>query len=706
MSSDSSQSAETMVLVVVTEDQTRERLRALLEADRYRVVEARDSDAALAAFRTETPGSILIDAALEANSGFELCQRIRQDPEGAVVPILFLVAGKDADGLDTAYRAGATDFLTKPVQWQLVPERLRYVVRAHERSQAVQADRDELRQAQELAQLGTWRYAIRQGRVTWSEEMRHALGLPEGFQPTLAGFLELVNPSDRRNLRRSVARTFLHDAKVDVEFRMIPPGGGERIISAHCALHRSGDGKPEFLYGVAQEITERRQLEHQLTRLAHYDALTGLPNRLVFRDRLSKAMLGAQRTRKQVAVAFVDLDRFKNINDTLGHEVGDRVIQAVAERLQDCVRGTDTVARRSGDEFTVLITDMAHPEDSAKVLGKIIDALAWPILVGDHELHVTPSIGVTVYPSDGADADTLLKNADMAMYRAKDLGGNRYHYYTADMNVRALERSSVERSLNRAFEREEFRLHYQPQVVLGTGEIHSAEALLRWTHPDLGHVSPAAFVRLLEDTGLIMPVGEWVLMHTCQQIQAWHAAGLVTPRAAINLSGRQFNDPGFIRSVKRVLDQTGFQADRLCFEINESIVMQDVPAARTTMSQLGEIGVQFTVDDYGTGYSSLADLKHLPIRTLKIDRSFVCTMTRNGDHMGIVRAAIDLARNLGLRVMAEGVEEEQAYAMLAGLRCDLAQGYYICKPLDAERFSTHLREPMLANLPRYGVGGA
>lgn len=704
MTGDVNQISGATVLAAVAEDQTRERLRALLAADHYRVIETDSMHAALAAFECETPDAILIDADLESGAGFELCRRFRQDARGASLPILIMVPGRDPGALDSAFDAGATDFLTKPVQWHLVPEHLRYVLRAQKRSQCIQSDRDQLRRAQHLAQLGRWRYELKSGKVIWSEEMFHVIGLPQGAPPGLGTFLDMVDPADRSALRRSVAQIFLHGTKNSLELRVTPPGGSERVISARMGLQRSGQGKAEFVYGVAQEVTERRQMERHLTQLAHFDSLTGLPNRLVFRDRLGKAMVGAQRSKKLVAVAFVDVDRFKSINDTLGHETGDRVIKAVAERLQDCVRGTDTVARRSGDEFTVLITDMAHPEDSAKVLSKIIDAFVWPVLVGDHELHVTTSIGVSVYPSDGSDADLLLKNADMAMYRAKELGGNRYHYYTSDMNVRALERLSAERSLNRAFEREEFRLHYQPQVDLGNGEIHGAESLLRWTHPDLGPVSPAAFVRLLEDTGMMLPVGEWVLMRTCQQIQAWGTAGLVSPRAAVNLSGRQFNDPSFLRSVERVLDKTGFSADRLCFEISESIIMQDVPAALATMNQLCEIGVQFTVDDFGTGYSSLADLQNLPIHTLKIDRSFVGTMTRNNDHMGIVRAAIDLARNLGFKVMAEGVEDEHTYAMLVGLRCDMAQGFYIGKPQDPAQLALQLREPLMTSVPRYGVG--
>lgn len=704
MTGDVDQISGARVLAAVAEDQTRERLRALLEADNYRVTEADSVHAALVAFEREIPDAILIDADLESGAGFELCRRFRQDARGAALPILIMVPGRDAGALDTAFDAGATDFLTKPVQWHSVPDHLRYVLRAQKRSQGIQSDLDQLRRAQHLAQLGRWRYDIRTGQVIWSEEMFRAMGLPQGTPPGLQAFLDMVERTDRSALRHSLAQIFLHGVESSLELRVTPPGGGERVISARMGLQRSGQGKAEFVYGVAQEVTERRQIERHLTQLAHFDSLTGLPNRLVFRDRLGKAMMGAQRSKKLVAVAFVDVDRFKNINDTLGHETGDRVIMAVAERLQACVRGTDTVARRSGDEFTVLITEMAHPEDSAKVLSKIIDAFVWPILVGDHELHVTTSIGVSVYPSDGSDADLLLKNADMAMYRAKELGGNRYHYYTSDMNVRALERLSAERSLNRAFEREEFRLHYQPQVDLGNGEIHGAESLLRWTHPDLGPVSPTAFVRLLEDTGMMLPVGEWVLMRTCQQIQAWGKAGLVSPRAAINLSGRQFSDPSFLRSIERVLDKTGFSAKRLCFEISESIIMQDVPAALATMSQLCEIGIEFTVDDFGTGYSSLADLQNLPIHTLKIDRSFVGTMTRNNDHMGIVRAAIDLARNLGFKVMAEGVEDEHTYAMLVGLRCDMAQGFYIGKPQDPAQLALQLREPLMASVPRYGVG--
>ncbi|MEO5657153.1 MAG: EAL domain-containing protein, partial [Nitrospiria bacterium] len=431
--------------------------------------------------------------------------------------------------------------------------------------------------------------------------------------------------------------------------------------------------------------------EERLRYLAHRDALTGLPNRTLLHDRLRQAIAQSQRTGAAMALFFLDLDRFKAINDTLGHVIGDLLIQAVAERLTGCVRESDTVARFGGDEFTIVVTNLAQGADAAKVAQKILDALSKPFLLGGPELFITTSIGITLFPGDEESIDGLLRNADAAMYRAKESGRNAYQFYAAEMNDHAVERLALENSLRHALERGEFLVHYQPQVDLGTGRISGAEALLRWRHPELGLISPARFVPIAEDTGLITPIGEWILRAAAEQGQAWRTAGLGPMRMAVNLSARQFTDRGLIQTIARVLGETGFPADSLDLELTESTIMHNAQATIATLHELKRMGVRFSIDDFGTGYSSLSYLKRFPIHILKIDPSFVRDVATNGTDAAIATAIIALAHSLHLTVIAEGVETQEQLEFLRANGCNEIQGFLFSRPLTAEAFTTLLK---------------
>jgi diguanylate cyclase (GGDEF)-like protein len=434
-------------------------------------------------------------------------------------------------------------------------------------------------------------------------------------------------------------------------------------------------------YDLMKTITERTQAN--LYSLAHFDALTGLPNRLLFLDRLSQTMAQAHRNERLVAVMLLDLDRFKAINDTLGHTMGDLLLKSVAERLVGCVREDDTVARLGGDEFTIMLPEIHHIQGAATVAQKILDALAQPFFLDGHELFVGVSIGIVLYPFD-EDLNVLLRNADIAMYEAKQHGGNAYQFYTAEMNTATLERLSLEGALRRALARGEFELHYQPQVDLARGEIVGVEALLRWRHPDLGLLGPMEFIPLAEENGLIVPIGEWVLRTACAQVRAWQEAGLRPIRVAVNLSVRQFYQKDLVEIVARILEQTGVDSRYIEFEITESCLMQNTQAMVALLTELNRLGVRFSIDDFGTGYSSLAYLKRFPIDTLKIDRSFVCDIGTDPDDAAIVKAIIALAHSLEMRVVAEGVETPEQLHFLRTHGCDEIQGYLISRPLPAD----------------------
>ena len=439
------------------------------------------------------------------------------------------------------------------------------------------------------------------------------------------------------------------------------------------------------------EVRERKLAEERLSHIANHDALTGLPNRTLLFDRLRQTMADANRHDSLLAVMFLDLDRFKVINDTLGHEAGDRLLKAVAARLRLCARAGDTIARLGGDEFTLVITAIKHVDDAARVAQKVLDSLARPLRVDERELFVTASIGITLYPFDSDDMETLLKNADIAMYRAKEQGRNNFQFYTAEMNARALERLALESALRKALEREEFRLYYQPQIDLRSGEVFGMEAVLRWQHPELGLVPPAQFVPLAEETGLIVPIGEWALRTACAHNKAWQDAGLPRLRVAVNLSARQFRQRQLGDVILQVLDETGLSPHYLGLELTESIVMQQAVLTDTILDMLHSRGVEIAIDDFGTGYSSLSYLKRFPIDVLKIDRSFVRDINSDPNDAALCNAIVGMGHSLGMRVVAEGVETATQLQFLADNDCDGVQGYYFSKALSHAAFTEALR---------------
>ena len=436
----------------------------------------------------------------------------------------------------------------------------------------------------------------------------------------------------------------------------------------------------------------RQQAEERVRHLAHYDELTGLPNRTMFNERLSHALAHARRTETSLAILFIDLDRFKNINDTLGHESGDRVLKEVAQRLRDCLRESDTVGRLGGDEFVVLIEEPPRPVNAGVVAQKILAAMGTPFLVQAQEFHITASIGISSYPGDGADMLTLMKNADIAMYRAKEQGKNNAQFYSAQINDHSIERLTLESSLRRALERNEFLLHYQPKLDIGSGRITGVEALLRWQQPAQGLIPPAQFIRLAEETGLIVPIGEWVLRTACAQNKAWQQQGLAPVRVAVNLSPRQFAQANLLEAVARVLKQTGLDPAFLELEITESVVMSNPEQAVILLRRLKAFGIHLAIDDFGTGYSSLNYLKRFPLDTLKIDRTFIRDLPGDSDDAAITQAILAMAHSLRLNVVAEGVETAEQMRFLRDSHCDEIQGYYFSRPQLAEDIAPLLRD--------------
>jgi diguanylate cyclase (GGDEF)-like protein/PAS domain S-box-containing protein len=514
--------------------------------------------------------------------------------------------------------------------------------------------------------------------------------MPE-YGSDVSSLLVAVHEADRER----VAREWNRSAAVgqyDVEYRIVRADGAERWVHDRAFPVRNAQGEVHRVAGITEDITERRHAQERMLHLAQYDHLTGLPNRALFYDRLRQALAQARRNARVSAVLFIDLDRFKIVNDTLGHAHGDTLLQQVSERLKLCVRSGDTVARLGGDEFAVILNELSASGDGGLVAQTILNALAEPFDVEGNEIHATASVGIAIYPSDSDNVDTLIRDADTAMYSAKAAGRNVYRYYTAEMNERAREKIQLECRLRGALERKEFLLHFQPKVDLGTGEIAGFEALLRWQPPDAALVPPDRFIPLLEETGLIVPVGEWVLRTACAQIGKWRDGGVRLLPIAVNLSARQFQQQDLCAVIGKMLHEHGVAARFIELEITESAAMQNPQASIATLQELKAMGLRLAIDDFGTGYSSLSYLKRLPVDTVKIDRSFVTDLATNPDDASIAQAIITMAHTLSLKVVAEGVETASQLSFLSAHGCDQMQGYYFSKPLPEGDITAMLRE--------------
>ncbi len=496
-------------------------------------------------------------------------------------------------------------------------------------------------------------------------------------------WLQTIHDEDRERVRLA-RKTFAPLGTYDIEYRLQHVDGTVRWIHDRAFPVRDIHGKIYRIAGIADDITERKQAREHLAQLAHYDSLTGLPNRVLFLDRLRQAIAQARRSQWIVGVLFLDLDRFKLVNDTLGHSAGDLLLKQVSTRLTQALRPSDTVGRLSGDEFAMIVSELAESQHAGVVAQKLIDALKTPFDLNGNEVFMTASMGITLFPSDGDNIEKLLRDADAAMYSAKSLGRNNYQFYTAEMNQRATEKLQLEISLRHAIERKEFVLHYQPKIDIASGTIAGVEALLRWLSPERGLVAPDRFIPLLEETGMIVAVGNWVARAACMQIRDWRNAGVNAVPIAINLSARQLRQPGFGSMLEQAMAEFDVPANMIEIEITESSLMENPEQAIVALSELHALGIHLSADDFGTGYSSLGYLKRLPLHTLKIDRSFVNDITIDPDDTTIAKAIITLAHSLGLKVVAEGVETEQQLTFLRDNRCDEAQGYLFSRPLPAD----------------------
>ncbi len=533
----------------------------------------------------------------------------------------------------------------------------------------------------------TYLNLVAEAMTGWSRE--EALGRP------LTEVFRIVDGTTRQPAANPARRALEEDRTVGLaaDCVLIRRDGFESAIEDSAAPIHNRDGQVAGAVIVFHDVSQSRAMAQKMAHLAQHDFLTGLPNRALLTERLSQAIGLANRHRKQVALLFLDLDDFKHINDSLGHAIGDQLLQSVADRLVACVRSTDVVCRQGGDEFVILLAEIEKPQDAGHVAETLLAAFVVPHLIGERELHVTLSVGISVYPDDGGNVDTVMQNADTAMFHAKASGRNNYQFFRADMNIRAVRRLAVETSLRRALKEGEFLLHYQPQIDLASGAMIGAEALIRWRDPGLGLVYPGQFVPIAEACGLIVPIGRWVLREACRQVRAWLDAGLRAVPVAVNISAVEFRHKGFLAGVALILQESGLASGYLELELTESILMHEADSSTLVLDSLKAMGVRLAIDDFGTGYSSLSYLKRFPIDTLKIDQSFVRDIVSDRDDATIVAAVIGMGKNLKQRVIAEGVETHEQLAFLRTQQCDEGQGFHFSHSLSAEAFGLLLEGP-------------
>lgn len=697
------------VLVIVDGVTLRVPMCTTLQRAGFEVVLASGAREGLARLAEGGISMVMLDVDMPDPSGLEVCRALRTQA-GERLPILMIAGMGDADWVDQACRAGATDFVAEPINWALFVHRVRCLLRASKAltdlEQALRRSEQKLEQAQTMAGLGGWYHHLAHDVIEWSAQARQIFGVAADETVTPRLILSRVHEDDRDRVLR-VWQELLHSGTGQgCEYRVRL---GDRVAWVHerSELERDASGTVLAAYGTVQDITRRKEAENRIARLAYFDGLTGLPNRSAFLDRLEREVRRAAGDGGRLALLFVDLDGFKTVNDTLGHDCGDLLLQQAAHRLRAVLRPGDPVARAEGeapelarlggDEFTALVLDLADPEDALGAAQRVLAAFREPFVVDGRELVLSGSIGIAVYPEDGADATTLLKHADTAMYHAKERGRDNCQFYSASLTERALARMTVGEELRHAIEHDEFQLVFQPQFDARLGRVTAAEALLRWQHPQRGSVPPAQFIPLAEANGLIVPIGRWVLRRACEAAAAWHRAGLAL-RVAVNLSPLQLRDPGLVASVLQALAVSGLPAQWLELELTEGAVMEDTASASAAMHALREAGVRLALDDFGTGYSSMGYLKRLPLDCLKIDRSFVQGLPEDRDSLAIVSAIVSIARSLGFEVTAEGVETPSQHELLARLGCDVLQGYLVGRPMSEDALRAHLnpqRDPTM-----------
>ena len=702
-------------VLLVDDDEVNLLLTAAALRERgFEPVEVSSGKAALDALDTVEPDLVVLDALMPGMDGFETCQALRRLPNYAQMPVLMLTGLDDDASITRAYRAGATDFFVKSTQWSLLAGRLRYLLRSSRTRIELERSKFKLARAQDLARMGSfdWRRGEGLGQLWLSPEALRVFGKNPDERMELRALLRMVGSAQRRGLIRMLNEVVAHNAVLATDFSVTLFDGRARVIHVEAEAefeHGHGVGYT----GVFQDVTDRRVAEDRIRHLANFDALTGLPNRRQLIWRTERALDHARRLGHNAALLLIDLDRFKNVNDTLGHAAGDELLMEVARRLRGCVRHSDqvmegalevagarshrtleAVGRLGGDEFVALLPEVTDDPDAERVASRILDAMREPIFVAGQECFVTASVGIALFPRDALNLADLMRNSDVAMYAAKTAGRNAAAIYTPQLGGRGREKIELESHLHKAIERNELVLHYQPKVDVRGARMVGAEALMRWQRGGV-LVPPGDFIPLAEETGLIVPLSEWAVREAARQAKIWQQSFGFADSIAVNLPSRLFERSDLVEKIHEAVSAYGVPHKAILLEITENNLMKDLHNVSLSLHRLNEIGVQISIDDFGTGYSSLAYLTTLPISELKIDRSFVRDLGITPQSSAVVSAIIALARSLGLRVIAEGVETLRQMDVLHRLGCGIMQGFLFAKALPPDELETWLQQTVL-----------
>jgi diguanylate cyclase (GGDEF)-like protein len=682
----------------------------------FQVTDAASGEEGLVSFASNDFDLVLLDVMMPGLSGFEVCQRIRATAAGARLPILMLTGLADTESIEQAYEQGATDFITKPINWTLLAHRVRYALRASAAAESMRRSREGLARAQRLAGMGNWTL-FTDGRMECSAELLRLLAADPPAKGCTSGeaFLARVVPADRERVAAARARLAALGHPYQMEFAIQRHDGLVRTVFEQAAPALDEHDRTVGMEGITQDITERVVAQEQIRQLADYDSITGLPNRQFFGKLVQPSLEQARRQGSRCAMLHLDIDQFKAVNDALGRQLGDAVLKTMAERLRGWIRSGDiasahpstgaqgVLARVGSNAFTLLITQLADQEQAGVVAQRLLKAIAQPIELQGQALVLTASIGIAVFPDDADDQPSLNRAAEQAVYAAKAGGRAQHRFFDEQMNLQARTRLQNEVDLRRAIAAGELRLHFQPKVDSSTGHIVGAEALVRWQHPERGLLPPVAFIPLAEETGLILPLTDWVLEAAVRSLREWLDAGLPALQLSVNLAAPSLADGALLEKLDGLLQRFGLEPDCLMLEMTETMLMQDVQRCITLLNALRQRGYGLSVDDFGTGYSSLVYLKRFAVDELKIDRAFVSDVVQGTKGGTLASAIIALARELGLSVVAEGVETEVQRAFLQRHGCMLHQGYLYAKPVPAEVFEAMLRQR--AVLPEHAARG-
>jgi diguanylate cyclase (GGDEF)-like protein len=705
-------------VLLVDDDEVNLMLTAIALRERgFEVIECGGGRAALDQLDALAPDMIVLDAMMPGLDGFETCRELRARTGYAQMPVLMLTGLDDDASIERAYRAGATDFFVKSTQWSLLAGRLRYMLRASRTRVELERSKFKLARAQDLARMGSfdWRRGDGHrglGQLWLSPEALRVLGRHAHETLDLRGLLHMVGAAQRRGLIRMLSEVVAHNAVLATDVQITLQDGRQRIIHVEAEAefeHGHGVGYT----GVFQDVTDRRVAEDRIRHLANFDALTGLPNRRQLIWRTERALEHARRLGHNAALLLIDLDRFKNVNDTLGHAAGDELLMEVARRLRGCVRHSDqvlegtleaagsrshrtleAVGRLGGDEFVALLPEVGDEGDANRVADRILEAMREPISVAGQECFVTASVGVALFPRDGLSLVDLMRNSDVAMYAAKQAGRNAAAVYSPQLGGRGRDKIELESHLHKAIEREELVLYYQPKIDVRGAKMIGAEALMRWRRGGT-LVPPGDFIPLAEETGLIVPLSEWAVKEAARQARIWQQNFGFADSIAVNLPSRLFERSDLVENIHQSVSAYGVPHKAIQLEITENNLMKDLHNVSLSLHRLNEIGVEISIDDFGTGYSSLAYLTTLPISELKIDRSFVRDLGITPQSSAVVSAIIALARSLGLRVIAEGVENLRQMEVLHRLGCGLMQGFLFARPMPPDDLETWLHQTVL-----------